>query len=178
MFCMQLCFTLNGDIVQLDDVPDDLILLDLLRNRLGLTGAKRGCESGTCGACSVLLNDKLVRACRTPIARVQGGTVTTIEGLHNEKGDLSDLQRAFLTHGAVQCGFCTPAMVLAGEALLRSTLTPSRKEIRRAIAPVLCRCTGYQQIVDAIEATAAQRREDRTGQTEGAGDAPTGTGDQ
>lgn len=172
---MQLCFTLNGDIVQLDDVPDDLILLDLLRDRLGLTGVKRGCESGTCGACSVLLSDKLVRACRTPVSRVHQHAVTTIEGMRDEAGELSDLQRAFLAHGAVQCGFCTPAMVLAGEALLRSTLTPSREEIRRAIAPVLCRCTGYQQIVDAIEATAAQRREDRTGQTDGDGDAHTGT---
>lgn len=156
---MQLCFTLNGDIVQLDDVPEDLILLDLVRDRLGLTGVKRGCESGTCGACSVLLEDKLVRACRTPVSRVHQHAVTTIEGLTDEAGELSDLQRAFVTHGAVQCGFCTPAMVLAGEALLRTTLTPSREEIRRAIAPVLCRCTGYQQIVDAIEATARQRHE-------------------
>jgi aerobic carbon-monoxide dehydrogenase small subunit len=162
---MQLCFTLNGDIVQLDDVPKDLILLDLLRDRLGLTGAKRGCESGTCGACSVLLDDKLVRSCRTPISRIHQHTVTTIEGMHDEAGGLSDLQRAFLSSGAVQCGFCTPAMVLAGEALLRTTLSPSREEIRRAIAPVLCRCTGYQQIVDAIEATAAQRRERRMPET-------------
>lgn len=155
---MHLTFTLNGERIALEDVPEDMPLLQLLRETLRLTGTKQGCESGTCGACSVLVDDKLTRSCRTMAVDVAGHTVTTIEGVHDAGGELSDLQRAFVTHGAVQCGFCTPAMVLAGEALLRATLSPSRDEIRRAINPVICRCTGYQQIVDAIEATAAQRR--------------------
>jgi aerobic-type carbon monoxide dehydrogenase small subunit (CoxS/CutS family) len=141
----------------LEDVPEEMLLVDVLRDVLGLTGTKRGCETGTCGACSVLMDDRLRKACRTTIDDVAGRRVTTIEGLEGPDGELSDLQQAFLTHGAVQCGFCTPGMVIAGEALLRRTLTPTREEIRRAIAGNLCRCTGYQQIVDAIEATARTR---------------------
>lgn len=159
---MELSFTLNGADVHLDDIPGEMLLVALLRDELGLTGTKRGCETGTCGACSVLLDNKLVRSCRTKVADVIGHHVTTIEGIHGEDGDLNDLQQAFLDYGAVQCGFCTPAMVLAGEALLRRTLTPTREEIRRAINPVICRCTGYQQIVDAIEATAKLRRDATT----------------
>jgi len=165
---MRLTFTLNGEAVSLDGIAEDVLLLDLLRDILGLTGTKRGCETGTCGMCSVLVNDALTRACRTPVTKISGLTVTTIEGMLGPDGELSDLQSAFLEYGAVQCGFCTPAMVLAGEALLRRTLTPSREEIRRAINSILCRCTGYQQIVDAIEATAQHRRDqqDATGGSE------------
>ncbi|HDQ34900.1 MAG TPA: (2Fe-2S)-binding protein, partial [Chloroflexi bacterium] len=118
---------------------------------------KRGCDTGVCGACSVLVDDKLTRSCRTPVAKIAGRTVTTIEGIHSPDGELSDLQAAFLEFGAVQCGFCIPGMVLAAEALLRQNPTPTRVEIRRAIQGNLCRCTGYQQIVDAIEATARRR---------------------
>jgi aerobic-type carbon monoxide dehydrogenase small subunit (CoxS/CutS family) len=155
---MVLTFTLNGEIVDLDDVPEDMPLIRLLRETLGLTGTKQGCESGTCGACSVLIDDKVTRSCRTPAVDVAGHTVTTIEGIRGPDGGPSDLQLAFLEHGAVQCGFCTPAMIIAGEALLRRNTDPTREEIRRAINGVICRCTGYQQIVDAIEATAAARR--------------------
>ncbi len=154
---MYLAFTLNGEEIRLDDLPDDLLLVDLLRDRLGLTGTKRGCESGACGMCSVLVDDTLTRSCRTKAADVAGRHVTTIEGIHGPDGAPNDLQAAFLEHGAVQCGYCTPAMVLAGEALLRRNLAPTRAQIRSAINSVLCRCTGYVQIVDAIEATAAQR---------------------
>ncbi|MEA3349019.1 MAG: (2Fe-2S)-binding protein [Chloroflexota bacterium] len=154
---MKLQFMLNGGPVTLDDVPPDLLLVDLLRDVLGLTGTKRGCDTGTCGACSVLLDGQLTKSCRTPVAKVAGRDVVTIEGLHAPDGGLNDLQRAFLAHGAVQCGFCTPGMVLAGEALLRKNPHPTRAEIRRGIAGNLCRCTGYQQIVDAIEATAQAR---------------------
>ncbi len=157
---MKLQFMLNGEPVALDDVPPEMLLVDLLRDVLGLTGAKRGCDTGTCGACSVLLDGKLTKSCRTPVAKVTGRDVVTIEGLCAPDGGLSDLQRAFLAHGAVQCGFCTPGMVLAGEALLRKNPTPTRAEIRRGIAGNLCRCTGYQQIVDAIEATAQAREEE------------------
>jgi len=165
---MRLTFTLNGEVVSLDGIAEDMLLLDLLRDTLSLTGTKRGCETGTCGMCSVLVDDALTRACRTPITKIAGRNLTTIEGMLGPDGELGDLQSAFLEYGAVQCGFCTPAMVLAGEALLRRTLTPSREEIRRAINSILCRCTGYQQIVDAIEATAQRRRDqqDATGGSE------------
>jgi len=166
---MRLTFTLNGEVVSLDRIAEDLPLLDLLRDTLGLTGTKRGCETGTCGLCSVLVDDALTRACRTPVTKVAGHTVTTIEGMLGPNGELGDLQSAFLEYGAVQCGFCTSAMVLAGEALLRRTLTPSREEIRRAINSILCRCTGYQQIVDAIEATAQHRRDQQKATSGGEG---------
>ena len=149
--------TLNGARTTITGVPEDRLLVDLLRETLGLTGTKRGCETGTCGACAVLLDGKEVRSCRTLAVDVDGHTVTTIEGLGGPDGALSDLQQAFLEFGAVQCGFCTPGMVVAGEALLRANPTPTREEIRKAIALHLCRCTGYQQIVDAIAATAQRR---------------------
>ncbi len=154
---MKLEFTLNGEPITLDDVPEEMKLLDLLRDVLGLTGAKRGCDTGTCGACSVLLDGRLTKSCRTPLSKVAGRHVTTIEGLHGPDGGLSDMQAAFLEFGAVQCGFCTPGMVLAGEALLLKNPAPTRDEIRKGINSNLCRCTGYQQIVDAIEATAKRR---------------------
>ena len=154
---MSLVFALNGDEVRLDDVPDGLLLVDVLRDHLGLTGTKRGCETGTCGMCSVLVDGVLTRSCRTKAVAVAGRHVTTIEGIHGADDELSDLQAAFLEHGAVQCGYCTPAMVLAGEALLRRHFDPTREQIRSAINGILCRCTGYMQIVDAIEATAARR---------------------
>ena len=155
---MQLIFVLNGRTVTLDDIPQDMLLVDLLRTTLGLTGTKRGCESGTCGACSVLVDDALARSCRTAVSGIAGHHVTTIEGLQGPDGSLSELQQAFLAQGAVQCGYCTPAMVLAGEALLRRNPAPTRVEIRSAINGILCRCTGYMQIVDAIEAAAASRQ--------------------
>ncbi len=134
-----------------------MLLVDVLRSVLGLTGTKRGCETGACGACSVLVDDKLTKSCRTPVSKVAGRAVTTIEGIDAPDGGLSDLQLAFLECGAVQCGYCTPGMVIAAEALLRANPTPTRAEIRRAISPDLCRCTGYRQIVDAIELTAKRR---------------------
>jgi aerobic-type carbon monoxide dehydrogenase small subunit (CoxS/CutS family) len=154
---MNLEFTLNGAPIQLEDVPEDFLLISLLRDILGLTGTKRGCETGTCGACSVLIDDKLTKSCRTPVSKIVGRHVTTIEGLRAPDGTPSDLQQAFLDYGAVQCGFCTPGMIIAGEALLRRNPNPSRDEVRRAISGNLCRCTGYQQIIDAIEATARLR---------------------
>ena len=154
---MNLEFTLNHTPISLEDIPADRLLVDLLRAELGLTGTKRGCETGACGACSVLVDDKLTRSCRTPVSKVAGRAVITVEGLSGPEGELSDLQVAFLEFGAVQCGFCTPGMLMAAEALLRRNPAPTREEIRRAIAGNLCRCTGYQQIVDAIEATAKRR---------------------
>jgi aerobic carbon-monoxide dehydrogenase small subunit len=155
---MRISFRLNGSPVSVE-APVDTSLLGLLRDHLGLTGTKEGCGIGECGACSVLLDGRLVNACLVMAGQVEGREVVTIEGVRGEDGGPNDLQQAFIEHGAVQCGFCTPGMVLAGEALLKETLMPSRTEIRQAIAGNLCRCTGYAQIVDAIQATAMQRRE-------------------
>ena len=148
--------TLNGQPVSVR-APADATLLTLLRDHLGLTGTKEGCGVGECGACSVLLDGRLVNSCLTLAAQASGRQVTTIEGVRGSDGGPNDLQQSFIDQGAVQCGFCIPGMVLAGEALLATNSRPTRAEIRQAIAGNLCRCTGYQQIVDAIEATAVRR---------------------
>jgi aerobic-type carbon monoxide dehydrogenase small subunit (CoxS/CutS family) len=154
---MQIQFTLNGKPVSVE-APPDITLLVLLRDHLNLTGTKEGCEVGECGACSVLLDGRLVNSCLVLAPQAGGRDVVTIEGICAPEGGPNDLQENFIDYGAVQCGFCIPGMVLAGEALLHQTLNPTRTEIREALAGNLCRCTGYQQIVDAIEATAASRR--------------------
>jgi carbon-monoxide dehydrogenase medium subunit len=149
--------TLNGR-TECVRAPARASLLTVLRDHLGLTGTKEGCGVGECGACSVLLDGRLVNSCLTLAAQASGRQVTTIEGIRGPDGGPNDLQQSFIDHGAVQCGFCIPGMVLAGEALLATNAQPTRAEIRQAIAGNLCRCTGYQQIVDAIEATAKKRR--------------------
>lgn len=149
---------INGSQVK-TEAPADISLLHLLRDVLHLTGTKEGCNIGECGACSVLLDGKLVNSCLVLAAQANDREVVTIEGIHASDGGPNDLQQAFIEYGAVQCGFCIPGMVLAGESLLNSNPAPSRLEIREAIAGNLCRCTGYQQIVDAIEATAVHRQE-------------------
>jgi carbon-monoxide dehydrogenase small subunit len=154
---MRIDLRVNGTYMS-EDVAADSRLLDVLRNTLGLTGTKEGCGVGECGACSVLMDNRLVKSCLVLAAQAQGREIVTIEGIHGVDGGLNDLQQAFIEYGAVQCGFCSPGMVLAGEALLAINPNPTRVEIREYIAGNLCRCTGYQQIVDAIEATAAQRR--------------------
>ena len=158
---MKLQFTLNGIPVE-TEAPAEKSLLNVLRENLGLTGTKEGCSVGECGACSVLLDGRLVNSCLTLAAQANGRQVVTIEGVHLPDGSPNDLQQAFIEYGAVQCGFCTPGMVLAGEALLAENPQPTRQEIRTAIAGNLCRCTGYQQIVDAIQATAQNRQEKKT----------------
>jgi carbon-monoxide dehydrogenase small subunit len=131
-------------------------LLDTLREDLGLVGTRAGCEHGVCGACTVLLDGAPVRACLILAVQADGYAITTIEGIAPAPGELSVVQDAFCeTHG-LQCGYCTPGMILAGHALLARTLTPTRAEIVAAIAGNLCRCTGYGQIVEAI-ALAAER---------------------
>jgi carbon-monoxide dehydrogenase small subunit len=129
-------------------------LLIYLREDLDLTGAKRGCGIGACGACTILVDNKPLRACRTLVADVLGHGLTTIEGLAPADGGLHPLQQAFIDHGAVQCGFCTPGMVLTAHAFLLKHPEPSRAEVRKSISANLCRCTGYQQIIDAILAAA------------------------
>ncbi|NMB54662.1 MAG: (2Fe-2S)-binding protein [Leptolinea sp.] len=155
---MIITITVNGNKCQ-HEAPADVSLLHFLRDYLHLTGTKEGCGVGECGACSVLLDGKLVNSCLILAAQADGREVVTIEGIHAPDGGPNDLQQAFIDYGAVQCGFCTPGMILAGEALLRSNPRPTRMEIREGIAGNLCRCTGYQQIVDAIQATAEMRRE-------------------
>jgi len=129
-------------------------LLAYLREQLDLTGAKNGCGIGVCGACTVLINDQPVRACKKTLADIVDGKVLTIEGLADENGKLHPLQQAFLDAGAVQCGYCTPGMVLTAHAFLLKNPKPTREQIRKALAGNLCRCTGYQQIIDAVESAA------------------------
>ncbi len=153
---MKIEFTLNGQQATVE-APANHTLLQVLRDQLSLTGSKPGCEVGECGACSVLLDGRVVNACLTLAPQVAGRIVVTIEGIHAPDGGPNDLQSALVEHGAVQCGYCTPGIVMAGEGLLARTLAPGREEIQTAIAGNLCRCTGYHQIVAAIQATAAQR---------------------
>jgi aerobic carbon-monoxide dehydrogenase small subunit len=124
-------------------------LLDVLRDQLELTGAKKGCDRGDCGACTVLLDGKPIASCTTLAVQAHGRRVTTIEGLMSE-GQPHPLQQAFVDHGAVQCGFCTPGMVLAAKALLDENPSPTEVDVREAIAGNLCRCTGYAKIVEAV----------------------------
>ena len=154
---MLIRFTVNNKPVAVE-APPDITLMDLLRDHLDHTGAKEGCAVGECGACAVLMDGRLVNSCLVLAPQADGSEIVTIEGVAGSDGGLNDLQENFITYGAVQCGICIPGMVLAGEALLLQTLTPTRTDIRTALAGNLCRCTGYQQIVDAIEATAEQRR--------------------
>jgi len=144
-------FILNGESVEVEIEPH-LTLLQLLRDKLELTGTKEGCGMGECGACTVLLNGKTVNSCIFPAMEVTGKSVITIEGLMDAQGNLHPIQKAFIEYGAVQCGFCTPGMVLAAKSLLDENLKPTEEEIRHGIAGNLCRCTGYIQIIQAIKA--------------------------
>jgi len=153
---MEMHFTLNGQSVSAD-VTADTKLLGLLREYLGLTGTKCGCGIGECGACSVILDGDLVNSCLVLAPQVEGRQVVTIEGIRGPAGGPNDLQEAFVDAGAVQCGFCTPGMILAATALLGKHSTPTRAQIIGGLSGNLCRCTGYQQIVDAVELTARRR---------------------
>jgi len=130
-------------------------LVEVLRENLELTGTKEGCGEGACGACTVLLNGKPVRSCLTLAIEAQGKEIVTIEGLVSD-GELHPVQKAFIEHGAIQCGFCTPAMILTTKALLDENPGPTEEEARRAISGVVCRCTGYAKIVEAIMAAASE----------------------
>ena len=143
-------FWINGARRTIDILPNTT-LLNVLRYDLGLTGTKQGCGIGECGACTVLMDGEPVNACLVMAAKAQGKEILTIEGLGSRER-LDPLQKAFIDHGAVQCGFCTPGMLVAAKALLNRTPKPSTEEIKAALAGNLCRCTGYQQIIDAIEA--------------------------
>lgn len=147
--------TVNGIPREIEAAPANS-LLDVVREKLRLTGTKRGCGIGACGCCTVLVDGRPRRACLLPIAKVAGASVVTIEGLAGPDGSLHPIQQAFIDAGAVQCGYCTPGMILTAKALLDVTPHPDREQIRRALRGNLCRCTGYRQIIEAIE-LAAQR---------------------
>lgn len=142
----------NGKSHIVDDTRADDELLEYLREDLDLTGTKNGCHVGVCGACVVLVDGKPMRACCRKLKQVAGKDILTIEGLKNADGSIHPLQQSFMDKGAVQCGYCIPGMIMSGHALLMQNHHPSRDEIRKAIANNICRCTGYVQIVDAIEA--------------------------
>jgi aerobic-type carbon monoxide dehydrogenase small subunit (CoxS/CutS family) len=146
--------TVNGRPRDVDGAALDRGLLGWLREDCDLTGAKDGCGIGVCGACTVLVDLSPVKACNLTVRDVAGKGVLTIEGMAGADGALHPLQQAFIEHGAIQCGYCTPGMVLTAHAFLLKNHAPTRDQVRRAINPNLCRCTGYQQIVDAIEAAA------------------------
>lgn len=144
-------FILNGKQVTVTVEPN-IRLIDLLREEFDLTGTKEGCGIGECGACTVLMNDRAVNSCLVLAGQIDGNEILTIEGLAN--GELlSPLQKNFLLYGAIQCGFCTPGMVLSASALLDKNPNPTEEEIKDAIAGNLCRCTGYKQIIDAVKET-------------------------
>jgi len=147
---MTIKFMLNGKPVELE-VPPHWTLLKLLREKLGLTGTKEGCGIGECGSCTVLLDGVPVNACMVLAPKVEGKEVETIEGLGTRES-LHPLQKSFIEHGAIQCGFCTPGILMSSKALLEEKSNPTREEIKEAISGHLCRCTGYHQIIEAIEA--------------------------
>jgi carbon-monoxide dehydrogenase small subunit len=148
-------FTVNGDAVSVR-ARSSWSLLRVLREELRLTGAKEGCGVGECGACTVLVDGTAVNSCLYPALEVEGKSVTTIEGVASADGTLHPIQRAFVEKGAVQCGYCTPGMVLSAKALLDRVERPTEDQIRTALAGNLCRCTGYTQILEAVRAAAEE----------------------
>lgn len=147
-----LSFTLNGSPVDILVAPAET-LLDVLRERLGVTSPKRGCDDGDCGACTVLLDGEPVRSCLTVALTVAGKEVLTVEGL-SANGDLHPLQKAFHEHGASQCGFCTPGMLMSAKALLDKNPSPAREEIVDFMSGNICRCGTYDEVIEAIQAVA------------------------
>ncbi|MDD3627731.1 MAG: (2Fe-2S)-binding protein [bacterium] len=133
-------------------------LLHVLRNKLGFTGVKEGCAAGECGACTVIINGKATNSCMILAVEMDGAEIMTIEGLSNGE-DIHPIQKKFIEHGAIQCGFCTPGMILTTYALLKSNPSPTEEEIKIAISGNLCRCTGYVQIIEAIQAAAAEMKD-------------------
>jgi len=151
--------TVNG-VTENHAVEPRMHLIDYLREECGLTGAHAGCEHGVCGACTVRVDGEIVRGCLTLAVQIDGRRVDTIEGL-SDSGEIADLQKSFHQHNALQCGFCTPGMLMAAQDLLREMPNASREEIREYISGNYCRCTGYQAIVDAIEEVLLARRKSK-----------------
>ena len=148
-------FTLNGNAVSAE-VQSHKMLLEVLRDTFELTGTKEGCGQGECGACTVLIDGVSINSCLYPVFEVEGKSVTTIEGLVREGGKLHPIQEAFVVNGGIQCGFCSPGMILSAKALLDENATPGEDEIKKGISGNLCRCTGYVQIIDSIKDAATR----------------------
>jgi carbon-monoxide dehydrogenase small subunit len=155
MNAIAISLTVNGEAVQAHVTPRTH-LADFLRDTLGLTGTHIGCEHGVCGACTLRLDGAIVRGCLVLAVQADGAVVETIEGL-SDSGEIADLQAAFRDRNALQCGYCTPGMLIAAQDLLLAEAAPSREAIREHLSGNYCRCTGYQAIVDAVEATARAR---------------------
>ena len=156
---MRLTLTVNGDEREVDGVWEADSLLTVLREQLALPGSKNACEQGECGSCSVYLDDELVCSCLVLAAQAEGRRVVTVEGIATAAG-LHPVQQAFIDAGAVQCGFCTPGLIVAVHDLLGRIANPSDAQIREALAGNICRCTGYEKILDAVRVLAWQRAED------------------
>lgn len=154
---VDLSFQLNGQDTSIQVLPDAL-LVDVLRETLGLTGTKIGCRAGECGVCTILLDGVPVNACLLPALKATGRSVKTIEGLVKEDGQLDVIQESFMNEGAVQCGFCTPGMIINAKDLLDRDENPTEHEIKNAISGVLCRCTGYNKIVNAVKAASQAKK--------------------
>ncbi len=153
---MRLTCSVNGENREADGVWEGESLLYVLRERMGLPGSKNACEQGECGSCSVYLNGVLVCSCLVLAGQAEGAEVRTVEGLAQKDGELHPVQQAFLDAGAVQCGFCTPGLIVATHDLLARAPRPSEGEIREALAGNLCRCTGYEKILDAVSMAATR----------------------
>jgi carbon-monoxide dehydrogenase small subunit len=152
-------FVFNGNPTRMT-VEDHWTLLHLIREELGYSGTKEGCGSGECGACTVLLDGQAINSCLYLAAEIDGKELITIEGLEAPDGSLHPIQKAFIDNGGIQCGFCSPGMILSAKALLTENPNPSEDEIREAIAGNICRCTGYIQIIESIKAASGHRDEE------------------
>ncbi len=154
----EVSFVLNGVEIRIR-IDDHLRLIDLLRDKLGMTGTKEGCGEGECGACTVMVDGRVINSCLYPAPEVDGKEVVTIEGLQYAENKLSAIQMAFVDSGAIQCGFCTPGMIMSAKALLDTNPDPSEDEIRDSFQGNLCRCTGYVQIIDAVKQAVQKLKE-------------------
>lgn len=143
--------TINNKLYKLTEEDLEKKLMTFIREDCDLTGTKNGCDIGMCGTCTIIADNIAIKACTKKVKDVLGKKIITIEGMAQEDGTLHPLQKAFIDAGAIQCGFCTPGMVLTAHAFLLKNNNPTREQMRKSINPVLCRCTGYQQIIDAIE---------------------------
>lgn len=154
----EITFNLNGENISISiDIRKSL--LEMLREDFGLTGSKEGCGVGECGACSVSVDGQVIDSCIYLAVWADGKTIVSIEGLAHEDGSLSAIQKSYVDTGAVQCGFCTPGLIVSTTEFLKENPTPTRQEIRQGLAGNLCRCTGYQKIIDAVENTAKEHNE-------------------
>lgn len=152
----RITLTINGETEQVD-VPSNMTLLQMLREKLAFTGTKNGCNAGECGACTVLLDGEPVNSCMVLAVECQGSQVVTVEGLAKD-GVLDPVQQTIIEHGGVQCGFCTPGILISARGLLDRNLNPSEDDIREALVGNLCRCTGYLRIIDAVQDAAERQR--------------------